>query len=111
MTEQHTETERLWESGWDGHEKAQLLRMSKLPFIEKIKWLEEAHNIIQNLNPHEVSSSYEPLITNHEAWIFSIRDNGIGIDPEFNQRIFTISQRLHNREEYPDTRIGLAFVI
>ena len=58
MTEHHTETERLWESGWDGHEKAQLLRMSKLPFIEKIKWLEEAHDIIQNLNPLGVSSSY-----------------------------------------------------
>jgi PAS domain S-box-containing protein len=54
--------------------------------------------------PHVHVSAKE---TEHE-WVFSISDNGIGIAPEYFERIFIIFQRLHTIEEYGGTGIGLA---
>lgn len=50
-----------------------------------------------------VSAVREP-----DQWLFGIHDNGIGIDPQFFDRIFVVFQRLHHAKEYPGTGIGLS---
>jgi light-regulated signal transduction histidine kinase (bacteriophytochrome) len=55
--------------------------------------------------PLRIRLSAEP---DGALWRFAFADNGIGIEPEYAGRVFTIFQRLHSREAYPGTGIGLA---
>ena len=68
-------------------------------------------NLISNALKYRSANKPEIYISafsQGSSWCFSIQDNGIGIKPEYRQRIFQIFQRLHTQEEYPGTGIGLA---
>jgi PAS domain S-box-containing protein len=71
--------------------------------------------VFQNLISNAIKfRSLQPVAIHIEAvkmgdmWQLAVRDNGIGIEPQYFERIFQIFQRLHTRREYPGTGIGLA---
>jgi len=76
----------------------------------------EMKQIIQNLITNAIKFRKKDTppqimiyaIRKEEHWQFSVKDNGIGIDPKHSERIFVIFQRLHTRSEYEGSGIGLS---
>jgi light-regulated signal transduction histidine kinase (bacteriophytochrome) len=68
-------------------------------------------NLIANALKFRGEATPEILIQaeiKDSEWVISVQDNGIGIKPQYLERIFVIFQRLHGRDKYPGTGIGLA---
>lgn len=94
-------------------EKGALVTYDDLPTI--IADASQLSRLLQNLigNAIKFHGKETPVVhisaaRKENEWIFSVMDNGIGIDPKAAERIFVVFQRLHMREEYPGTGIGLA---
>jgi light-regulated signal transduction histidine kinase (bacteriophytochrome) len=77
--------------------------------------VDQIQNVFQNLiqNALKYIEDQEPAVEigceeTEDVFCISVKDNGIGIDPKFHDRIFLVFQRLHTRKEYPGTGLGLA---
>ncbi|KYC50953.1 MAG: sensory histidine kinase AtoS [Candidatus Methanofastidiosum methylothiophilum] len=89
------------------------ISIEKMPTImaDDVQMIQLFQNLIGNAikfkgeDPPIISVKYEEQ---DKDFVFSISDNGIGIEKEYYNRIFMIFQRLHTRDQYPGTGIGLA---
>ena len=95
------------------HEKGARVTHDSLPTVmaDYFQLIQLFQNLISNaikFYGDEPPQIHVSASRNGNRWIFSVCDNGIGIAPEFTERIFILFQRLHEREKYPGTGIGLA---
>ena len=95
-------------------ESSASIKGDNLPVVKVYK--EQISSLLDNLISNAIKFSKPKvapriLISAKERkteWLFSVKDNGIGIEEQYFERIFKIFQRLHNRAEFPGTGIGLA---
>jgi len=94
-------------------EKNGIIKSEHLPTVmaDESQMIQLFQNLINNAIKYHGKEQPNVTISAKNLsneWLFSVKDNGIGIDPKHSERIFQIFQRLHTREEYPGTGIGLA---
>jgi PAS domain S-box-containing protein len=95
-------------------EKSVVMNFYNLPLIEvfRVPLVQTLHCLLDNAIKYSFKN-VAPIIElkiedKTEEWLFVMKDNGIGIADQFFKKIFIIFQRLHNRDEYSGTGIGLA---
>jgi light-regulated signal transduction histidine kinase (bacteriophytochrome) len=89
------------------------VEIGDLPVVvgDKVQLTQLFQNLLSNaLKYHSETPPVIRIGSKDEGacWRFSVEDNGIGIDPQFFDKIFIIFQRLHNKTDYSGTGIGLA---
>jgi light-regulated signal transduction histidine kinase (bacteriophytochrome) len=95
-------------------EKSAIISVSELPTINSYNAVitQVFHSLLDNAIKYSkegVAPNIEINATEEtDIWKFSIKDNGIGIDPKFYNKIFIVFQRLHNRNDYEGKGIGLS---
>jgi light-regulated signal transduction histidine kinase (bacteriophytochrome) len=94
-------------------EKSAVIKFKVLPSLKtyKVAIMQILHCLLDNALTY-TEEGIQPMVDievmeNKQEWKISIKDNGIGIDPQFHTKIFVIFQRLHNKEQYSGTGIGL----
>jgi PAS domain S-box-containing protein len=94
-------------------ESAAVVTQGELPTVmaDKVQIIQLLQNLIgnaikfRNEKPPRIRVEAQP---SGRSWSFTVSDNGIGIDPQYGERIFLIFQRLHTLDQYPGTGMGLA---
>lgn len=94
-------------------ERRAIVSRGELPTVQADR--SQLTQVLQNLIANAIKFSGTPPCRVHteakwrrDEWLFAVRDNGIGIKPEYAERVFVMFQRLHTQGEYPGTGIGLA---
>jgi light-regulated signal transduction histidine kinase (bacteriophytochrome) len=95
------------------NEKKATISHDTLPelMVDSTKLVQVFQNLILNgikFHNEEAPKIHIAAEKKETEWVFSVQDNGIGIDPQYSGKNFEIFKKLHTRDKYPGTGIGLA---
>lgn len=88
------------------HDPLPMVRADEMQLIQLFQNL--IGNSIKYQNPGIPEVHISAARNGGKTWTFAVQDNGLGIDPQYFERIFGMFQRLHKRDEFAGTGIGLA---
>jgi PAS domain S-box-containing protein len=94
-------------------ESGAIITFDELPTVnaDATQFTQLFQNLVGNAikyRNHRRPEIHVSVTANEKDWLFSVRDNGIGMEPQYYERVFKVFQRLHQRREYSGNGIGLA---